>query len=192
MQMSGVNGVLHCRLHPLLHRKLSSCSLANSRLIAKLYIIHPRSQHRHPISRLGFLWEWVGVDGVILSLFLREFAPRRLANRRLVPSRLIVVLFCHAFNREFTRESRTVFYAEFGTRGSEGLRRYEELDDVQLVRLADVSFLSVHACHMINLGQNTDYSSYLAGTQIQTQQYDPMSDMYFQAPTNYQPVSLHV
>jgi PAB-dependent poly(A)-specific ribonuclease subunit 3 len=44
--------------------------------------------------------------------------------------------------------------------------------------------------NQMNLGQNTDYSSYLAGTPTQTQQYDPMSDMYFQTPTNYQPVSV--
>jgi len=44
--------------------------------------------------------------------------------------------------------------------------------------------------NQMNLGQNTDYSSYIGVTSHQGQQYDPLSDMYFQPSTNYQPVSL--
>jgi hypothetical protein len=42
--------------------------------------------------------------------------------------------------------------------------------------------------NQMNLGPNTDYSSYMGVTPNQAPQYDPLSDMYFQAPTNYQPV----
>ena len=41
--------------------------------------------------------------------------------------------------------------------------------------------------NQMSLSQNADYPSYMAGQQ--GQQYDPLSDMYFQPPTNYQPVS---
>ena len=40
--------------------------------------------------------------------------------------------------------------------------------------------------NQMTISQNPDYSSYIAGQQ--GQQYDPLSDMYYQAPTNYQPV----
>jgi hypothetical protein len=43
--------------------------------------------------------------------------------------------------------------------------------------------------NQMNLSQNPDYSSYIGGQQ--GQQYDPLSDMYYQAPTNYQPVPPH-
>lgn len=44
----------------------------------------------------------------------------------------------------------------------------------------------------MNLGPNTDYSPYMGGTSHQGQQYDPMSDMYFQPQTNYQPLQYHL
>jgi hypothetical protein len=40
--------------------------------------------------------------------------------------------------------------------------------------------------NQMSISQNPDYSSYIAGQQ--GQQYDPLSDMYYQASTNYQPV----
>jgi hypothetical protein len=46
--------------------------------------------------------------------------------------------------------------------------------------------------NQMNLGPNTDYSPYLGVTSHQGQQYDPMSDMYFQQPTNYQPLQYHL
>lgn len=42
--------------------------------------------------------------------------------------------------------------------------------------------------NQMNLGQSSDYSSYLGVNTQQGQQYDPLNDMYFQASTNYQPV----
>ena len=43
--------------------------------------------------------------------------------------------------------------------------------------------------NQMNLGQSTDYSSYLGvNAQQGGQQYDPLNDMYFQSSTNYQPV----
>jgi hypothetical protein len=42
--------------------------------------------------------------------------------------------------------------------------------------------------NQMNLGQNADYSSYMGVTPQQVPQYDPLSDMYFQSPTSYQPV----
>jgi hypothetical protein len=46
--------------------------------------------------------------------------------------------------------------------------------------------------NQMNLGQSTDYSSYLGvNAQQGGQQYDPLNDMYFQASTNYQPVLSH-
>lgn len=42
--------------------------------------------------------------------------------------------------------------------------------------------------NQMNLGQNPDYSSFIGVTPQQGQQYDPLSDMYFQSSTNYQPV----
>jgi hypothetical protein len=42
--------------------------------------------------------------------------------------------------------------------------------------------------NQMNLGQSTDFSPYIGVASHQGQQYDPMSDMYFQQPTNYQPV----
>lgn len=47
--------------------------------------------------------------------------------------------------------------------------------------------------NQMNLGPNTDYSPYNLGvTSQQGQQYDPMTDMYFQQPTNYQPLQYHL
>jgi len=40
--------------------------------------------------------------------------------------------------------------------------------------------------NQMSLSQNADYPPYIGGQQ--GQQYDPLSDMYFQPPTNYQPV----
>jgi hypothetical protein len=41
--------------------------------------------------------------------------------------------------------------------------------------------------NQLSISQNADYSTYMSGQH--GQQYDPLTDMYFQAPTNYQPVS---
>lgn len=49
--------------------------------------------------------------------------------------------------------------------------------------------------NQMNLGPNTDYTPYshpMGVASHQGQQYDPMTDMYFQQPTNYQPLQYHL